>query len=129
MLRRKVNGFFREPLRYEYQDTVKKENNRMKKAEIIIDKYFPDRPLIKEYLVLSLNIWGVPSMEVSTRRDLACSDEQGFRKDTLELVKELQVPIVRYPGRQFRIGLSLGGGQCGAKGAKTCKNRSGLESD
>ncbi|WP_117168277.1 alpha-N-arabinofuranosidase [Paraliobacillus sediminis] len=26
------------------------------------------------------------------------ADEQGFRKDVIELVKELQVPIVRYPG-------------------------------
>ncbi|NJP36848.1 alpha-N-arabinofuranosidase [Alkalicoccus luteus] len=26
------------------------------------------------------------------------ADEQGFRKDVLELVKDLQVPIIRYPG-------------------------------
>ena len=32
------------------------------------------------------------------------SDEQGFRKDTLELVRELQVPIVRYPGGNFVSG-------------------------
>ena len=32
------------------------------------------------------------------------SDEQGFRKDVLELVKELQVPIVRYPGGNFISG-------------------------
>ncbi|WP_078555209.1 alpha-N-arabinofuranosidase [Bacillus alkalicellulosilyticus] len=29
------------------------------------------------------------------------ADEQGFRKDVIELVKELQVPIVRYPGGNF----------------------------
>lgn len=29
------------------------------------------------------------------------ADEDGFRKDVLELVKELQVPIVRYPGGNF----------------------------
>ena len=29
------------------------------------------------------------------------ADEQGFRKDTLALVKELRVPIVRYPGGNF----------------------------
>lgn len=29
------------------------------------------------------------------------ADEEGFRKDVLELVKELQVPIVRYPGGNF----------------------------
>ena len=32
------------------------------------------------------------------------SDEQGFRKDVLELVRELQVPIVRYPGGNFVSG-------------------------
>lgn len=29
------------------------------------------------------------------------SDEQGFRRDVLELVKELRVPLVRYPGGNF----------------------------
>ena len=29
------------------------------------------------------------------------ADEQGFRKDVLELVKQLHVPIVRYPGANF----------------------------
>lgn len=32
------------------------------------------------------------------------SDEQGFRTDTLELVKELGVPVVRYPGGNFVSG-------------------------
>lgn len=32
------------------------------------------------------------------------ADEQGFRKDVLELVKELRVPIVRYPGGNFVSG-------------------------
>lgn len=29
------------------------------------------------------------------------SDEDGFRKDVLEMVRELNVPIVRYPGGNF----------------------------
>ena len=29
------------------------------------------------------------------------ADEKGFRKDVIELVKELQVPIVRYPGGNY----------------------------
>ena len=29
------------------------------------------------------------------------SDEEGFRKDVLDLVRDLQVPIVRYPGGNF----------------------------
>lgn len=34
----------------------------------------------------------------------ALSDESGFRKDVLELVKELNVPIIRYPGGNFVSG-------------------------
>lgn len=32
------------------------------------------------------------------------SDEQGFRRDVIELVKELAVPLVRYPGGNFLSG-------------------------
>ena len=32
------------------------------------------------------------------------ADEEGFRKDVLELVKQLKVPIVRYPGGNFVSG-------------------------
>jgi alpha-N-arabinofuranosidase len=32
------------------------------------------------------------------------ADEEGFRKDVLELVKALQVPVVRYPGGNFVSG-------------------------
>ena len=32
------------------------------------------------------------------------SDENGFREDVLELITELQVPIVRYPGGNFVSG-------------------------
>ena len=32
------------------------------------------------------------------------SDEQGFRTDTLEMVKEVQMPVVRYPGGNFVSG-------------------------
>ena len=32
------------------------------------------------------------------------ADEQGFRKDVIDLVKEMDVPIVRYPGGNFVSG-------------------------
>ena len=32
------------------------------------------------------------------------SDEHGFRKDVLEMVREARVPIVRYPGGNFVSG-------------------------
>lgn len=34
----------------------------------------------------------------------SCADKDGFRTDVLELVKELQVPIIRYPGGNFVSG-------------------------
>ena len=37
------------------------------------------------------------------------ADERGFRQDVMELVRKLDVPIVRYPGGNFVIGLRLGG--------------------
>ena len=36
--------------------------------------------------------------------DHETSDENGFRQDVLKLVKELAVPIVRYPGGNFLSG-------------------------
>ena len=36
--------------------------------------------------------------------DHSTADNMGFRKDVLELVKELKVPIVRYPGGNFVSG-------------------------
>lgn len=32
------------------------------------------------------------------------ADEQGFRKDVLDLIRGLSVPIVRYPGGNFVSG-------------------------
>lgn len=37
-------------------------------------------------------------------KDHPTADEQGFRKDVIDLVKELQVPLVRYPGGNFLSG-------------------------
>ncbi len=36
--------------------------------------------------------------------DHPLADEQGFRKDVMELIKELRVPLVRYPGGNFVSG-------------------------
>ena len=77
----------------------------MKKAEIIVDKYFLTGAVDKKDLrFLLLNIWEEPCTKESIRRGNPNSDAQGFRKDTLDLVKELQVPIVRYPGGNFVSG-------------------------
>ncbi len=36
--------------------------------------------------------------------DHPLANEQGFRRDVLELVRELRVPLVRYPGGNFVSG-------------------------
>src|SRR5215210_420776 len=36
----------------------------------------------------------------------ATADEEGFRRDVLELVRELDVPVVRYPGGNFVSGFN-----------------------
>ena len=51
------------------------------------------------------------------------ADEDGFRRDVIALVKELGVTTIRYPGRQLRLGLPLGGrrraARATARGAST----------
>ena len=48
----------------------------------------------------SLNTWGGPSTGIF-EPDHPQADVEGFRKDVLALIKELDVPIVRYPGGNF----------------------------
>jgi alpha-N-arabinofuranosidase len=45
------------------------------------------------------------------------ADENGFRKDVIQMVKELQVPIVRYPGGNFVSGYNWEDG-IGPKGSR-----------
>ena len=79
----------------------------MKKAEIIIDKYFLTGKVDKRIFGSFIEHLGRAVYEGIYQEGSTLSDEQGFRKDTLDLVKELQVPIVRYPGGNC-LGLSLG---------------------
>ena len=76
----------------------------MKKAEIIIDKYFLTAKVDKRIFGSFIEHLGRAVYEGIYQEGSALSDEQGFRKDTLDLVKELQVPIVRYPGGNFVSG-------------------------
>ena len=76
----------------------------MKKAEIMIDQHFltgdVDKRIFGSFIEhLGRAVYGGIYQEGSL-----LSDEQGFRKDTLKLVRELNVPIVRYPGGNFVSG-------------------------
>lgn len=76
----------------------------MKKAEIVVDKYFLTGKIDKRIFGSFIEHLGRAVYEGIYQEGSTLSDEQGFRKDTLDLVKELQVPIVRYPGGNFVSG-------------------------
>ena len=76
----------------------------MKKAQIIIDKYFLTGKTDKRIFGSFIEQLGRAVYEGIYQEGSALSDEQGLRKDTLTLVRELQVPIVRYPGGNFVSG-------------------------
>lgn len=76
----------------------------MKKAEIIIDKNFVVSKVDRRIYGSFIEHLGRAVYEGIYQPESPFADEQGFRKDSLELVKELNVPIVRYPGGNFVSG-------------------------
>lgn len=76
----------------------------MKKANVIIDKEFIVSPIDRRIYGSFIEHLGRAVYEGIYQPESPFADEQGFRKDTMELVKELQVPIVRYPGGNFVSG-------------------------
>ena len=76
----------------------------MKKAQIIIDREFITGQIDRRIYGSFIEHLGRAVYDGIYQPGMNFSDEQGFRKDTLELVKELQVPIVRYPGGNFVSG-------------------------
>ena len=55
-------------------------------------------------MALLLNIWDARFMKGIYQPESPFADEQGFRTDVLNLVRELKVPVVRYPGGNFVSG-------------------------
>lgn len=76
----------------------------MKKAQIIVDKHFITGKIDRRIYGSFIEHLGRAVYDGIYQPDCKFADEQGFRKDTLELVKELKVPIVRYPGGNFVSG-------------------------
>ena len=76
----------------------------MKKAEVIIDKNFITGKIDRRIYGSFIEHLGRAVYDGIYQPGLDVSDEQGFRKDTMELVKELNVPIVLYPGGNFVSG-------------------------
>lgn len=76
----------------------------MKKSELIIDKNFITGQIDRRIYGSFIEHLGRAVYEGIYQPDCPFADEQGLRKDTLALVRELQVPIVRYPGGNFVSG-------------------------
>jgi len=75
--------------------------NIERKASMIVDKSFQIAKIDKRVYGSFIEHLGRAVYTGIYQPGHATADEDGFRKDVLELVKELQVPIVRYPGGNF----------------------------
>ncbi len=76
----------------------------MKKAVIITDKHFLVSEVDKRIYGSFIEHLGRAVYEGIYQPGSPFADEQGLRKDVIELVRELQVPVVRYPGGNFVSG-------------------------
>lgn len=72
-----------------------------KKAKMIIDKDFQIDKVDKRIYGSFIEHLGRAVYDGLYQPGNPLSDEDGFRKDVIELVKELDVPIIRYPGGNF----------------------------
>ena len=78
--------------------------NGMKKAELIVDKYYLTGEVDKRIFGSFIEHLGRAVYEGIYQENSPFADEQGMRKDVIDLVRELKVPIVRYPGGNFVSG-------------------------
>lgn len=73
-------------------------------AKMIVDKDFQIGEIDKRVYGSFIEHLGRAIYGGIYEPDHPTADEQGFRKDVLQLVKDLQVPIIRYPGGNFVSG-------------------------
>lgn len=76
----------------------------MKKATLITDRYFIIGEVDKRIYGSFVEHLGRCVYEGIYQPSQATADEQGFRRDVLDLINQLNVPIVRYPGGNFVSG-------------------------
>jgi alpha-N-arabinofuranosidase len=80
---------------------MKEKEMTVKKAKMIIDKEFNIAPIDKRIYGSFIEHLGRAVYDGIYCPDHELANEMGFRKDIIELVKELDVPIIRYPGGNF----------------------------
>ncbi|TDF95231.1 alpha-N-arabinofuranosidase [Paenibacillus piri] len=76
----------------------------LKKAKMILDKDFKIAQIDKRIYGSFIEHLGRAVYEGIYEPGHPLADDQGFRKDVISLVKELNVPIIRYPGGNFVSG-------------------------
>ena len=79
----------------------------VKKAQLIIDRYFITAKTDPRIFGSFIEHLGRAVYGGIYDPGNVLSDEHGFRKDVLELVRRLKVPVVRYPGGNFVSGYHL----------------------
>ncbi|MFA9455645.1 alpha-N-arabinofuranosidase [Halalkalibacter sp. AB-rgal2] len=72
--------------------------NQLKKAKMVVDKEFKIAEIDSRIYGSFIEHLGRAVYGGIYEPDHQNADEHGFRKDVIDLVKDLQVPIVRYPG-------------------------------
>ena len=72
-----------------------------KYAKMVIDKDFKIAEIDKRIYGSFIEHLGRAVYQGIYQPGHPTADENGFRKDVMELVEELNVPIVLYPGRKF----------------------------
>jgi alpha-N-arabinofuranosidase len=70
-------------------------------AKMVLDKEFSIAPIDKRIYGSFIEHLGRAVYDGIYQPGHPLSNEDGFRKDVIELVRELDVPIVRYPGGNF----------------------------
>lgn len=76
----------------------------MKKASVKLDKDFSTGRVDKRIFGSFIEQWGRSVYGGIYEPDHPSANEKGFRQDVIDLVRELKVPIVRYPGGNFLSG-------------------------
>ncbi|WEG11193.1 alpha-N-arabinofuranosidase [Pullulanibacillus sp. KACC 23026] len=74
------------------------------KAKLTLDKEFKVSEVDKRIFGSFIEHLGRAVYEGIYEPEHPTADDQGFRQDVIELVKELQVPLIRYPGGNFVSG-------------------------
>ena len=78
----------------------------MRKARLILDKDYVISPIDRRIYGSFVEHLGRCVYTGLYEPGHPAADEEGFRKDVLELVRQLNVPVIRYPGGNFVSGFN-----------------------